>query len=88
MPFGVGLVNQCGRGRADGNPLPIAENRLARLAEGGHALDQTLGQDGEGRQIGLDLDPLSNGRPKARQSAARSSARRRAHAVEKLPFLR
>src|SRR4030095_2639865 len=61
MPFGAGLVNQCGRGRVGGNPLPtlyrLPKTGLALLAEGGHALDQSLGLDGEGRQIGLDLDP-------------------------------
>jgi hypothetical protein len=86
MPFGAGLVNQCGRGPAGGNPLPIAENRLALLAEGGHALDQSLGQDGEGRQIGLDLTPSATaGR---RRGRAQRDLVARQRAIEKLPFLR
>src|SRR5690242_19096346 len=49
------------RERGSGAELAILEDRFALFDEGGHALDRILRLEGEGREIGLDLEPLRQG---------------------------
>ena len=41
--------------------LPIPEHRFALFDKGGHALDRVFRLESEGREIGLDLEPLGQG---------------------------